>query len=120
MANGHGGARPGAGRAKGGANKITEEAIKKAKAGGIMPLDFMLDVMRDAEAADDVRMDAAKASAPYVHAKLSSIAIGGDIDSTVTHKVSEKDAALVVGRIDKLLESIAGVGADSAAEDAGE
>lgn len=69
----HGGARPGAGRKKGGANKITQEAIEKAKAGGILPLDFLLQIMRDEDADEAKRIDCAKAAAPYVHAKLSQV-----------------------------------------------
>jgi hypothetical protein len=68
-----GGARPGAGRKKGGHNRITERAIEHAKAGGILPLDFMLQVMRDEDETRPVRLDAAKAAAQYVHPKLSAI-----------------------------------------------
>lgn len=75
-----GGARPGAGRKKGGSNKLTQEAVKKAKAGGKMPLDYLLEVMRDAGAEEARRIDAAKAAAPYCHAKLQPV--DGDGDST--------------------------------------
>ncbi len=82
MANG--GARPGAGRKKGGHNRVTEEAIAKAEAGGVMPLDYLLGIMRDVEADETKRIDCAKAAAPYVHAKLNSIEakIEGDINVT--------------------------------------
>jgi len=70
---GHGGSRPGAGRKTGGVNRVTKEAIDKAKAGGEMPLDFLLRIMRD-EAADEAkRIDCAKAAAQYVHPKLTSV-----------------------------------------------
>lgn len=69
----HGGARPGAGRPKGGTNKITAEAIARAEEGGELPLDFLLRIMRDAEADEAKRIDCAKAAAPYIHAKLASI-----------------------------------------------
>lgn len=68
-----GGARPGAGRKKGGHNKLTEEAVNRAKEGGIMPLDFLMQVMRDAGEEMSRRVDAAKAAAPYVHAKLQPV-----------------------------------------------
>jgi len=73
-----GGARPGAGRKKGGHNRLTEDAVKKAQAGGIMPLDYLLNIMRDKTADDDKRIDAAKAAAPYCHAKLQPIDGNGD------------------------------------------
>lgn len=68
----NGGARPGAGRKKGGHNKLTEEAVAKSK-DGLSPLDYLLSVFRDVEADEARRIDAAKAAAPYVHAKLQPI-----------------------------------------------
>ena len=82
MANG--GARPGAGRKKGGHNKLTEEAVARAKEGGETPLDFLLKVMRDAGEEMARRVDAAKAAAPYVHAKLQPV----DGDGSTTQKVA--------------------------------
>jgi len=74
----HGGPRPGAGRKQGGANKIDAEARKKAVESGITPLDYMLSILRDEGLATEARMDAAKAAAPYVHAKLASVEHKGD------------------------------------------
>ena len=71
--SGHGGARPGAGRKKNGSNRVTEEAIAKAEAGGEMPLDFLLRIMRDGGADEAKRIDCAKAAAQYVHPKLTSV-----------------------------------------------
>ena len=68
----NGGVRPGAGRKKGGRNRITEEAIAKGNE-GLTPLDYMLTVLRDQKNAAPVRLDAAKAAAPYVHAKLQPV-----------------------------------------------
>lgn len=67
-----GGARPGAGRKPGGRNKITQEAIAKAS-DGLSPLDYMLSVLRDEGQDLSVRLDAAKAAAPYCHAKLATV-----------------------------------------------
>lgn len=82
---GHGGARAGAGRKKGGANRLTREAVEKAQQGGIMPLDYLLSVMRDDGAERGVRMNAATAAAPYLHARLQAITVGGDEDQPVHH-----------------------------------
>jgi len=68
-----GGARPNAGRKPGAINKATKAAREKAEAEGVLPLDFMLNRMRDEEAPIADRMDMAKAAAPYIHAKLSSV-----------------------------------------------
>jgi len=60
------------GRQKGARNRATEEALAAAAATGVLPLDYMLAVMRD-PAADDKRRDAmAMAAAPYLHAKLTA------------------------------------------------
>ncbi len=75
-----GGSRPGAGRKPGSINQATAKAREKAEAGGIMPLDFMLEVMRDVNAKREERLDMAKAAAPYVHAKLSSVEAKLDIE----------------------------------------
>lgn len=80
----HGGKRKGAGRPKGARSRLTEQAILKAGE-GMTPLEFMLDVLRNEENEFDVRMDAAKAAAPYVHARLASV------DQTVTHKQDASD-----------------------------
>lgn len=77
--NQRGGKRPGSGRKKGEPNKRTAEAVEVAAAKGIMPLEYLLDVMRSSSD-DKMRMSAAIAAAPYVHAKLSNV------ESTVTHK----------------------------------
>lgn len=68
----HGGARQGAGRKPGQATKLNEQAREEALSGGISPLDYMLEILRNEANARDVRFEAAKAAAPYVHARLSS------------------------------------------------
>ncbi len=46
----------------------------------------MLAALRDEEKPFDVRMDAAKAAAPYIHAKLASVdaSMKGDMSLTIT------------------------------------
>ena len=61
------------GRQKGARNRATEEARAAAASTGVLPLDYMLSVMRDS-AADSKRRDAmAMAAAPYLHPKLTAI-----------------------------------------------
>lgn len=76
----HGGPRPGAGRKPGAATKLNEAARKQAAEGGLMPLDYMLEILRDEEADKASRMDAAKAAAPYVHARLAAVEHSTDPD----------------------------------------
>ena len=77
MANG--GRRPGAGRKKGAKTKRTQEIAAKAVEAGVTPLEFMLNVMRDAKADFHDRFTAAVQAAPYIHPKLTSTNLSGDI-----------------------------------------
>jgi len=61
------------GRQEGARNRATAEARAAAEATGVTPLNYMLSVMRDANA-DLRRRDAmAIAAAPYVHPKVSPV-----------------------------------------------
>jgi len=93
-----GGSRPGAGRKKGEPNKRTAEVQRAVEESGVTPLEFMLGIMRKADLGPDVdpavaiahqamRFEAAKAAAPYVHAKLSSV----ELTATVTNHEAALD-----------------------------
>jgi len=73
----HGGKRTGAGRKKGKQNKVNAALREKLKADGIMPLEFMLQVMRDEDQDLAVRLEMAKAAAPYLHPRLQAIEHSG-------------------------------------------
>ena len=49
-----------------------------------MPLDYLLSIVRDESQDRPARVDAAKAAAPYCHARLSSLDHRGGL--TVTHE----------------------------------
>lgn len=57
---------------------MNQAARQQAAEGGIMPLDYMLQILRDEDRDTAERMDAAKAAAPYVHAKLASVEHTGE------------------------------------------
>jgi hypothetical protein len=84
---GRGGKRQGAGRKAGSVTKRTSEIAKAAMAEGITPLEYMLQVMRAPSEHEDVkvqiareamRFEAAKAAAPYCHARLNSVTVSGE------------------------------------------
>jgi hypothetical protein len=79
-----GGARPNAGRKPAGRNRLTKEAVAKA-GDGLSPLEYLLSVMRDPDADQARRIDAAKAAAPYAHPKLQPI--DGEGDTKQTHVI---------------------------------
>lgn len=76
-----GGKREGAGRPAGAANVRTREIADSAASKGLTPLEFMLNVLRDKDAAMDKRMWAAEKAAPFVHPKLASVEHKGDADN---------------------------------------
>ena len=80
------------GRQKGAVDKIKREAILAAQ--GITPLDYMLAIVRNDQEDKTVRLDAAKAAAPYVHARLQTTTLAGDPDKPLKlDSVSELEAA---------------------------
>lgn len=72
-----GGKRTGAGRKPGAVTSKTRQVAEKAIEAGVTPLDFMLSVMRDEKADQKERFEAAKAAAPYVHARLAAVEVNG-------------------------------------------
>jgi len=87
----HGGARPGAGRKPGQSTKLNQKAREEALAGGISPLDYMLALLRDEDEAKEVRMDAAKAAAPYLHPRLAAVEHSGDMTLRHENALDELD-----------------------------
>jgi len=88
-----GGSREGAGRKPGVPNKRTAEKMAEVEASGLTPLDYMLSILRDANAGDDKRMWAAEKAAPYIHAKLSAVEHKGALEVTTQTK-EQRDAAV--------------------------
>ena len=61
------------GRPPGSRNKRTRALLEAAEAGGELPLDYMLRVMRDSKVPDPRRDDMAKSAAPYLHPKQLAV-----------------------------------------------
>jgi hypothetical protein len=66
------------GRKKGTPNKKTARLQEIINASGVTPLEHMLGVLRDPNASATERFEAAKAAAPYVHARLAAIEHAGN------------------------------------------
>ena len=86
----HGGKRTGAGRKKETQNKVNAALREKLNAGGIAPLEFMLQVMRDAYQDLVVRLEMAKAAAPYLHPRLQAIEHSGKDEETIPRSITVK------------------------------
>lgn len=84
--NGHGGSRPGSGRPKGVKPDAPAEWLTTD---GLSPLETLLTIMRNPEAPLKLRFLAAKEAAPYMHPKLSPVAV----DAVAETKMSPEEAA---------------------------
>lgn len=102
-----GGKRAGAGRKKGTPNKRTAETQRKAEESGVTPLEFLLKIMRQETSHEDPKVmvareglafEAAKAAAPYVHARLASVELKGSLRVTTTDLSDDDLAAIATGR----------------------
>jgi hypothetical protein len=80
------GTKTGGGSRKGIPNKATAAKALEIAESGLTPLDYMLQKMRDEQLDPTMRLDAAKAAAPYVHPKLAQIDHSVDGDLTVNIK----------------------------------
>ena len=73
----------GAGRKKGTPNRATAARQMAVEASGLTPLEHLLAVMRDVSQDVAVRVNAAKAAAPFVHPRLATVDIHGDLETVV-------------------------------------
>ena len=67
-------------RKEGTPNKRTQALLAhatQAQASGLMPLDYMLSIMRDENEPLDRRMEMAIAATPYMHPKLRQVEVNG-------------------------------------------
>lgn len=87
-----GGKREGAGRKPNTPNKASAAREARLAEGGELPLDYMLAIMRDPDQPPAVRMDMAKAAAPYVHPRLSSVESKNETTVRYVARIPEKAA----------------------------
>jgi hypothetical protein len=79
---------------------LDREARAKAQESGMMPLDYLLSIMHDEMQDAAVRRDAAKAAAPYCHARLASTEISGPnaaaipVDARTTRVLDVSDLSI--------------------------
>jgi hypothetical protein len=92
-----GGSNPGerrGGRQKGTPNKKTRAFMESVEASGLVPLEYMLAVMRDETAPPERRDEMAKAAAPFVHPRLAAVKVQGDPSAPLFDLSNLTDAEL--------------------------
>ncbi|PPD07075.1 MAG: hypothetical protein CTY28_11325 [Hyphomicrobium sp.] len=101
-----GGYRPNAGRKKGSVashRKLANEATVRAIGEGMTPLEYLLNIMRNVTEDADRRLDAAKAAAPYVHPRLSSLAVEKDPGNRAITELSDEELYAMLGHLKEIV-----------------
>lgn len=91
-------------RTPGALNKRTRAALHSAQTGelgggGESPIDFLLRTMRDSKKPVELRIEAAKAVAPYLAPKLSAVELTGQFDDD--ERLTESE---LLGRLQILIQ----------------
>lgn len=89
-----GGARAGAGRPSGSLNRRSSEVVAEALAAGTTPLEYMLEIMRDADADPKRRDWAAEKCAMFLHPRPAPMERTVQIELPDTSTVQGVDQAL--------------------------
>jgi hypothetical protein len=85
---------PNGGRKKGAIGKKTADMIEAVEQTGLTPLQYLLQVMRDTSKDEPVRIDAAKAAAPYVHPRLAQVELGNKDGKALRVALHDGDSLL--------------------------
>src|SRR3972149_3492901 len=75
------------GRQKGVPNKVTAARRQELTESGLTPLGYMLSLLRDEQQSPDMRFEAAKAAARYVHPRLATVQVSGAQDNPIQLQV---------------------------------
>lgn len=95
-----GGARPGAGRPRGGFNRLAKDAIDKANAAPVHPLDFLLSMIADEKLTMKERGAAAQACLPYCQSKLSYSEL--NVNNVTDGMTNKQIVARIAGNMEQL------------------
>jgi len=88
-----GGKRPGSGRKLGAAAKKTRAAAELILASGTTPLGYFQGLLEGTMAFDEVKFEAAKAAAPFVHARLSNVESKTEVTHRFVARVPNKEVS---------------------------
>ena len=75
------------GRRKGTPNRATAAKSAAIEKSGLTPLDYMLRLLRNPKLDYELRLEAAKSAAPYVHPKLANVELTGKDGGVLTVQV---------------------------------
>lgn len=108
------------GRKKGSVNKANRVREAAIAAQGITPMDFLLEIVRNKRRKLALRLDAAKAVAPYVHPKLNNVTVSTPPGKPLVMTYTPAEPALLQDYYAKLAASASAADLDPrAARDLG-
>jgi len=87
------------GSRKGKPNRASAAREREMAASGMTAIEFLTSVMRDENREIEIRIDAAKGVAPYIHPKLAQTQITADV--SVKHEIKQELLEKIVGIIAK-------------------
>lgn len=92
------------GRPFGSKSKINKAIAEGIAERGVTPLEFMLSIMNSKKYSADMRLDAARSAAPYVHPKLAQVSHTGSINSELNVKLSDETRLDIARRVAFILQ----------------
>ena len=97
-----GGRRQGAGRPAGSRNKRTMAQAQAIETSGLTPLDYLVAVYQNQKMPERMRLEAAKAAAPFVHPKLSAVDMDLRRDSREVTELSDQELTDLIRTFDAM------------------
>ena len=85
------------GRPKGKLNQFAMETAQRIAESGELPVDYLVSVFRDDEADAKLRVDAARAAAPYLHPRLATSEVDIVTTAEPEHMTDEELIAIIKG-----------------------
>jgi hypothetical protein len=89
------------GRRKGTPNRATAAVAAAVAEAGLTPLAYLLTVMRDEAQPTEIRLDAARAAAPFVHPRLAAVSVSAQIDDQRDSEARRVLLDRLVGLVDQ-------------------
>jgi len=86
------------GRPPGSRNKTPANRRLAANNGGVQPLEYLLSIMNDDTQEQAARVDAAKAAAPYCHARLQAVTVENKPYEGDPNAISNEQLAGIIAR----------------------
>jgi len=96
------------GRPPGSSNTRSLELANKIEKTGLLPVEYLASVYQDESVSQSLRIAAARAAAPYVHSRLSSVTMDCLVDLRSVEELSDAELALAIRQCQEDIERTSG------------